>query len=399
LSGCKLTERLYYDDAYLTTFHARVIAREDNGRRLYLDRTAFYPDSGGQPSDLGTINGAAVSDIVDENDRVAHILAEPIAVDDIDGAIDWPRRFDHMQQHTGQHLLSAVIEALFAFKTVSFHLGAVASTIDLATASLSVQQLLEIEARANSVVTENRPVRISYEHAQEAAGLRKASERAGTLRIVSIDGLDRSACGGTHVRATGEIGAVLMRKLEKIRGNVRLEFLCGLRALRRARGDYDALGRVAQVYSCALDEAPQLAAAQQAALVASEKARLKLAAELANLRGHDLYAGVAPQPNGLRVYEARVAGIDDEIRQQAQGYIANPKAAFLAYAPAAILLATSADAGIHAGNALKRLLLEVNGRGGGSAQIAQGSVPDTAALDQVVTDLRALIASAPPERS
>jgi alanyl-tRNA synthetase len=229
-----VTDRLYYTDAYLTAFDAAVVARADGGRRMYLDRTAFYPTSGGQPFDTGRLGGAEVVDVVDEGDRVAHLLASPVEGDRLDGRIDWPRRFDHMQQHTGQHLLSAVIAERFGHATVSVHFGRESSTLDLDTSALPHDQAVEAEALANAVVTENRPVGVSFEAAGATAGLRNASDRQGTLRIVTIEGLDRSACGGTHVRATGEIGAILIRKVERVKQLVRLEFLSGAGGSARA---------------------------------------------------------------------------------------------------------------------------------------------------------------------
>ena len=222
-----MTERLYYHDSYLRDFTAHVVAVSSDGATAYLDRTAFYPTSGGQPFDTGFIAGIAVLDVADEGERIAHRLAAPLSARDVDCSIDWKRRFDHMQQHTGQHLVSAVFEELLGLRTVSFHLGQEISTIDLEAASIESRGVRHVESRANQIVCENRPVIVQFEEAAEARGLRKPSEREGTLRIVSIEGLDRSACGGTHVHATGEIGAILIRKLEKVRQTMRVEFLCG----------------------------------------------------------------------------------------------------------------------------------------------------------------------------
>src|SRR5215469_6918926 len=180
------TERLYYNDCYLQEFAAQVVDRADDGRRVYLDRTAFYPTSGGQPFDLGTIGGIAVKEIVDEEDRIAHVLEAPLAKTEVEGRIDWSRRFDHMQQHTGQHLLSAVLVELYDITTVSFHMGAVTSTIDVATPSLDPKRLERVEERSAQIVWEARPVTISYEDSSADLGLRKASARTGTLRIVAI---------------------------------------------------------------------------------------------------------------------------------------------------------------------------------------------------------------------
>jgi alanyl-tRNA synthetase len=231
-----MTNRIYYTDAYRTEFTAAVIDRADDGKRVYLDETAFYPTSGGQLHDLGTLGGVKVVDVVDEDDRIAHVLSAPLgATTPVRGEIDWTRRHDHMQQHTGQHLLSAVLEDLFGFKTVSVHFGAEYSTLDLDAELVTYQQLVAAEARANETVAEARPVTVTFEDARAAAGLRKDSDREGTLRIVSIEGVDRSACGGTHVRTTAEIGTVLLRSTEKIRKATRVEFVCGARAVRRAR--------------------------------------------------------------------------------------------------------------------------------------------------------------------
>jgi alanyl-tRNA synthetase len=385
-----MTERLYYHDSYLRQFDAQVLESADDGSTVYLDRTAFYPTSGGQPFDLGSIAGIAVRDVVDEGDRIAHLLAAPLAAGSVACSIDWARRFDHMQQHTGQHLISAVCEELFKLRTVSFHLGAESATIDLEGGPVDSRVISAVEARANEIVWENRPVDVTYEDAGSVQGLRKASEREGTLRVVSIHGLDRSACGGTHVRATGEIGAVLLRKLEKIRQSVRVEFLCGGRAVRRARADYEALNRVAQLFSASLDEVPGVVAAQMETARAADKARRKLELDLAAYRGRELYQNTVPGPDGIRRAVRRAtSGSLEELRALAQNFTAQSMAVFVATlaAPPSVLLATSADSGVDAGQKLKAALAAVGGRGGGAARMAQGSVPDGALLDQVVEKL------------
>ncbi|MCW5977230.1 MAG: hypothetical protein KIT09_04095 [Bryobacteraceae bacterium] len=394
-----MTRRLYYDDAYLRTFQARVVGRASDGRDAWLDRTAFYPDSGGQPCDAGEIAGVAVTDVADEGDRIRHRLARPVDADEVECSIDWPRRFDHMQQHSGQHLLSAVLNDLFQAPTLSFHLGRDASTIEIGAASLSPEQLRAAEQRANEIVLENRAVRVAYEEAGEARDLRKPSERQGTLRIVSIDNLDRSACGGTHVRSTGEIGAILIRKLEKIRGNLRLEFLCGGRALRRAQSDYDALSQVARLFSAPFDEVPALVAAQQARLAEADKSAKRLSLELAQLRGRALYFDTFPGPEGVKRVVRRLAAgpIPADVRTEAQSFTAGERAWFAALFddPPSLLLAVSADLGAHAGNLLKAALAQSGGRGGGNARIAQGSVPSRDALNAAWTWLEAALS--PPD--
>jgi alanyl-tRNA synthetase len=385
-----MTQRLYYHDSYLRQFTAHAVECAGGGTTVYLDRTAFYPTSGGQPFDLGSIASIAVRDVVDEGDRIAHVLAAPVPAGPVECSIDWNRRFDHMQQHTGQHLLSAIFEDLFRLRTVSFHLGADSATIDVEGGAVDSRIAAEAEARANEIVWENRAVGVAYEDAATVQGLRKASEREGTLRIVSIEGLDRSACGGTHVRATGEIGAVLLRKVEKVRQTARVEFLCGGRAVRRARADYEGLSRLAQLASVSLDEAPGVIAAQLETARAAEKARRKLEIELAGYEGRELYRDTAAGPDGVRRAVRRAtSGSLDELRALAQNFTAQPKAVFVATLanPPSVLLAASADADVDAGQKLKAALAEAGGRGGGTARMAQGSVPDGGLLEKVVEKL------------
>lgn len=379
-----MTQRLYYDDCYLREFRARVIDSADGGRRVYLDRTAFYPTSGGQPFDLGSIGGAAVREVIDEEERIAHVLESPVA-GDVEARIDWDRRYDHMQQHTGQHLLSAVLIELFDISTVSFHMGAVTSTIDVETADLSAARIEHAEERCAEIVGEARPVAISYEDSSADLGLRKASARSGTLRIVSIDRLDRSACGGTHVRSTAEIGPVLIRKLEKIRGNTRIEFVCGLRAVRRARSDFRTLSEIGRLVSVPSEEAAAVVAAQIEKAKSLEKNCVRMAAELAKREGAELYASTAPDAEGTRRVAQR-GPVDDAMRARAQAFVAGSKAVFLAISenPPSVLLAASADSGVHAGERVKAAVTSAGGRGGGNQTLAQGSVPGVEALDRIV---------------
>jgi alanyl-tRNA synthetase len=311
---------------------------------------------------------------------------------ELEGRIHLARRFDHMQQHTGQHLLSAVLLEMFGAPTVSFHLGAEFSTIDVAPAvagALQPEQLREAERRANQVVFENRPVSISFQHSSQDLGLRKPTEREGEVRIVSIEGLDRSACGGTHVRATGEIGPILLRKLDRIRGNLRIEFLCGGRAVARARADFEALSQIARVFSTPLDEAPGMVEAQREKLQDAEKIRQRLAMELAASSGRALFNDTAPGPDGVRRLLRRVESLSEDLRAEAQSFTAAGPAIFLAATenPPSILLAVAPGGGVHAGNLLKATLAAAGGRGGGAAALAQGSLPSQEALENVIQSL------------
>ena len=386
-----MTVRHYYTDAYRTEFAASVVERAADGTRVYLDETAFYPTSGGQPHDLGTLGGVSVVDVVDEDSRIAHVLASPLGASNerLIGRIDWKRRYDHMQQHTGQHLLSAVFDDLFGAKTVSVHFGPDSSTLDLDAESITREQLLHAESRANELVREARPVHVTFEDASTAQGLRKASDRAGTLRIVSIDGVDRSACGGTHVRSTAEIGPVLVRSSEKVRKTTRVEFLCGTRALSRARRDQEALSAIAASLSSSLDDAPAVVAAQAERLRDAENARKKLEKELSAYRVRERYDAATPDADGIRTIVVRDAPSIDELRALAQAAFALPRVVVIGalVTPPSVLMASSEDSRIDSGKLLKERLSAVGGRGGGSPRLAQGSVPDAAAIDSVVAAL------------
>lgn len=385
-----MTTRLYYTDAYRTRFSATVVERADDGKRVYLDETAFYPTSGGQPHDLGTLNGVAIVDVVDEDDRIAHVLSAPLPDGNaVDGAIDWTRRFDLMQQHTGQHLLSAVFEDLFGFKTVSVHFGAESSTLDLDAELVTRDQMLVAEARANAIVAEARAIVVTFEDARTASGLRKPSDRDGTLRVVSIDAVDRSACGGTHVRTTAEIGAVLLRASERVRKSTRIEFVCGQRAVARARRDYEALTGIATALSAKLDDVSSLVGAQAERLKDAEAGRRKLAQELAAYRARERYGNAEADANGVRRILIRDAATMDDAKAIAQAAFDLSKVVVIAAIakPASVLVAASEDSGCDAGKLLKEALGAVGGRGGGSARLAQGSVPDAPALERAVEQL------------
>jgi len=382
-----MTERLYYNDCYLRDFTARVVETADGGRKVYLDRTAFYPTSGGQPFDIGTLGGIPVRDVIDEEERVAHVLDAPIPAGYVTGELDWTRRFDHMQQHTGQHLLSAVFEELFGMGTVSFHMGAAVSSIDLSAPAVDARQIEKVEERCAEIVAEARPVAITFEDAAADLGLRKASERIGTLRIVSIKDLDRSACGGTHVRSSAEIGPIAIRKTEKIRGTTRVEFVCGFRAIRAARADFRLLSEISRILSAPFEEMPALLSAQIERAKSFEKTCQRLATELAKREGGELYSATDAGTDGIRRVVQRGA-IDEAARVRAQAFVAGGKAVFLMVSddPASVLLAASPDSGVHAGNRVKEAVTTAGGRGGGNQTIAQGSVP-TAALKDVVAAL------------
>ena len=392
LYDASMTERLYYTDAYLRDFDARVVDRANDGRTLYLDRTAFYPTSGGQPFDTGTLAGISVTDVVDEGERIAHVLAAPApATDTVHGAIDWTRRFDHMQQHTGQHLLSALFADRFALETVSVHFGAETSTLDLDTESLSQKTLLAVEQLANAAIAEPHTVTVSFESAATASGLRKPPPREGELRVVTIDALDRSACGGTHVRSTAEIGSILLRGTERVRKTTRVEFICGLRAVRAARADHELVSALALSLGVAPLELVAKTKAQGEELRAAQSARREAASTLDGYRARELFDATPPDMAGhRRIVVRRDSGSVDELRSLAQAVVAIGHARFIGtlHSPPTVVFATSnSPGGVDAGAVLKTQLAHHGGRGGGNARLAQGTVPTLEALEALVATL------------
>lgn len=399
-----MTVRLYYTDARLDRFTAIALAISDDGRRVVLDRTAFYPTSGGQPHDLGTLGGIAIVDVIDEDDRIAHSLAEPIGVPVgamLEGHIDAARRFDHMQQHTGQHLLSAMLADEFGWPTVSVHFGDDTNTVDVACADFDADTLGAIERRANALIVQNHRVTVSFEDAALAIGLRKPSDRDGELRIVTIEGVDRSACGGTHVDFTGEIGALLLRRAEKTKGNTRIEFVCGHRAVARARLDAELLTRTARTLSAAPHDVPGLVDQQVQRLTDADRERKRLAGELARYEAAERWTACIPGRDGVRRIVVSTSGAVKESEPLAQQLVAlgGCAVAVTNAAMGGVLMATAADTEIDAGQRLRAALQAVNGRGGGSPRLAQGAVPDPSQLPAVLKALgfAEALPGAPPE--
>ena len=233
-----MTERLYYQDSYLKEFRAKTLKKIkiDNRPAVILDRTAFYPTSGGQPYDKGIIQDVPVVEVVEEGDEIIHILKEELKEkvnSEVAGKIDWERRFDHMQQHLGQHILSGALMKLWGVETVSFHLGEEVCTLDIAKEKLTEEEAKKAEECANEIIFDNRPVKCYFVEGEEELkrlNLRKVAEKTGKIRIIEVEDFDLSACGGTHCQATGEVGMIKITKWEKRGEKIRLEFICGRRA-------------------------------------------------------------------------------------------------------------------------------------------------------------------------
>jgi alanyl-tRNA synthetase len=402
-----MTDRLYYHDSFLYAFDARVIEsfQREGKHAIVLDRTAFYPTSGGQVHDTGRLvladkREVAVAEVADEEDgRILHFAAEPLAAGTVvQGSIDAARRRDHMQQHSGQHVLSAAFVRLFNMPTVSFHMGAESCTIDLETSGLSPKQMEEAERLANEVVLEDRPVAIRFVPLEEARklGLRKLPpKQTGHLRLIDITDFDLTACGGTHVSSTGQIGAILLRKSEKVKQGVRVEFGCGLRAVAASRKDYQVLIEAAALYSSHIHDVPQQIRKSLEENKSAGKVQHKLLEELAELTAEQMLAGAAVSPRVItHVFTERDAVF---IKLLAQKLTAGKPdvVALLAAASAqpALVFAQSPGEKFNMGQLMKDAMVQLGGRGGGTADMAQGGLPagygDLAKVENILRETAA----------
>jgi alanyl-tRNA synthetase len=413
-----MTKRLYYDNSAAHEFESVVeeslaISPGQNRSGVILRETAFYPTSGGQVYDTGwltveTEDGNSdrlrVSEVADmEDGRIVHYLESPpklpVVGARVSGSIDAARRREHMQQHTGQHVLSAAFIELYQLPTVSFHMGDDYCSIDLDAPSVSLEQIVGAETRANEIVFENRPVRVRYVSRAEAEtlGLRKLPPAdRDELRLIEIADFDLSACGGTHVGASGQIGSILLRKSEKTRQGTRVEFVCGDRTVRMARRDYTALSEAATVFSAKLWDVPEQIRknAEEIRLLRKQKEdALEQLAELVALS--DLNA--QPSKDGrkviVRIFPDRDMGFVKLFAQKvtragtpaialAASTVDPPSLVFAQTAPVHADAAAGKTADM--GALLKQVLSTVGGRGGGSRDFAQGGVPAGSNVEQLL---------------
>jgi len=399
-----MTDRLYYTDAYRRAFAAGVTACAAAGDRfeVTLDATAFYPTSGGQPHDVGELGGRRVLDVVDHDDgRLVHLLDGPLAVGaTVDGAIDWSRRFDHMQQHTGQHVLSAAFERTGQARTESFHLGVATATIDLHR-QVTPAEIAVAAREANRVVWEDREVRVRFVSAEEAAALplRKESGRSGTLRLVEVDDFDLSACGGTHVARSGAIGVIAVTGWEKFKGGTRVEFQCGGRALARLHEWRDALSAANRLLSVSPAELAPAIERLQGENKALARAARGLQEQLAAHLAAELIA--SGERVGDRVVVVRALEGWDAVGLKAVAaavaqHAGTAVAVCSVTAPALVVVARAADVSLDASAVLKALVAQFGGKGGGKPDLAQGGGM-AGEISQIVTAARQLLSSLGPE--
>ena len=376
-----MSKHLYYTDSHLLNFEARVVESGVLNDRPFvvLDESAFYPTTGGQPHDTGSLGDRRVVDVIDRetDDAVMHVLDGPLDVGTrVAATVDWPRRLDHMQQHTGQHLLSAAFVRLFQIPTVSFHLGAELSTIDL-TGTPGPDVIARAEEEANRVVWENRPVSIRFVGPDEAARLplRKEPVRGGTLRLVEVEDFDLSACGGTHVTRTGTVGIIAVQAWERYKGGTRISFACGGRVLAHFRAYREVVAIAVRQLSIQPAELPDAVARLQGETREMRQQARALTGQLATYEA-DVLASGARDAGGMRLVCSVVEGRDaTALKSLAQAIVARPGHVVVLVGgsrPVVVVAARSADATADAAQVVKTLIGRFGGKGGGRPEGAQG---------------------------
>jgi alanyl-tRNA synthetase len=400
-----MSERLYYADSYRTAFDAVVSRVRTDGPTsvVYLDRTAFYPTSGGQPFDVGTLAGHRVVDVhEDEEGDVAHVIEGVVAEGrSVQGIVDWLRRFDHMQQHTGQHVLSAAFVRACHAPTVSFHLGVRTSTIDLAR-DVTAEAIKDAVALANRIVWENHPVSVRFADREEALALplRKEPKREGVLRLVAVDDFDLSACGGTHVARTGEIGAIMPAGWERFKGGLRVEFVCGARALHWSTTLRDTMTASTRLLSVTAEDLPGAIERLQTEHRDARRQIRSLQTRVAAQEAMDLVARGRKMGPVTVVVDALDARDAAGLKTIASAMTADPgriAVLFTNTVPALVVVAVSAGVRADAAMILRDLTGRFGGKGGGSRDLAQGGGLNGATAD-LIAAAGEIVAAALAER-
>jgi alanyl-tRNA synthetase len=375
-----VTERLYYSDSHLIEFEARVVDVSDRvscWTALVLDRTAFYPTGGGQPSDTGTLNGVRVVECIDDGDKgVLHVVqgAAPGRGDVVRGRVDWSRRLDHMQQHTGQHILSQALVTLFNAPTRSFRVLEASCQIDVELNNPTTEVIERAVELANNVIWEDRAIAIRNVTSGEAAELplRKEPAREGDLRLIEIDGFDLTPCGGTHAYRTGEVGMIAVRSWERAKGLTRIEFVAGVRALADYRKANKSAREVAALFSTGRDDAPQVAA-QMVEEHKELNRRIRVLEELAAEGEAEKLLATARDGVVVHTFDGRDA---ESLKKHAHALIATPQTIALLASrdkdTARLVFARSADAAGDMHTLMREACALLDGRGGGKPEIAQG---------------------------
>ncbi len=386
-----MTRHLYDDRPYDTEFQAHVVERRplQNGVAIVLDETLFYPTSGGQPCDLGTIDDVPVLDVIAAEDgTITHVLPRDVAGPVVHGKINWSRRLDHMQQHTGQHILSAAFEQIGA-ATVSFHLGAESATIDLDRPGFSAEEMAQAEQIANRVVLENRPITARFYADEEvrALPLRKPPTKTDHIRIVVVRDFDYSPCGGTHLRATGEVGPIKIRRWERRGQETRVEFLCGWRALRDYAWKHDALMALANIFSVQDREVVTTVTRLAEQAQARQRELETLQNRMLDYEAEELSAA-AITGDSIRLVQRIFADRDiEEVRRLALRLSEKSRHLVLfgvSGDKGRLVLARSADTPGDMAALLKAVSRAFGGGGGGQPHLAQGGGMDASRLEEAL---------------
>jgi alanyl-tRNA synthetase len=376
----QMTKRLYYEDSFRREFTATVlrsIPGQQGAIGVVLDQTCFYPTSGGQPCDLGTLGLQPVHDVAEQDGQVVHWMQGQVPGPSVQGRIDWMRRFDHMQQHTGQHMLSQAFLQVLTAQTVSFHLGAESSTIDLDCANLETSALQSVEDLVNQVVFEDRPISTRFVPRQDLPllELRKLPTVDKEIRIVEVEGFDLSPCGGTHCTRSGEVGPVAIRKWERRGQEARVDFLCGWRLVRDYRWRRDAVNELALAFSVK-DRELEAAVLRLMEEAAEQRRELHhLHEQRLDEEARSLLAS-ASRWNDTRVVSRAFEARDPmQVRKLASLLVENAHTvALLATSgtQARLVFARSADLSVDMAALLKAVSLHFGGGGGGQPHLAQG---------------------------
>jgi alanyl-tRNA synthetase len=400
-----MTEKLYHADQYQHAFTSSVLERLeiDGTPALRLAQTAFYPTSGGQPHDTGTLNGVRVIDVRETDEhRILHLLEQPVADDIVEGRVDWACRFDHMQQHTGQHLLSQACITLCQAETISFHLGDDSSTIDVTLPDMSSSQITDIELLANRCIYENRPVRIHWATQDDLTKfpVRKLPTVAENIRIVEISDFDFSPCGGTHCAYTGEIGIIKISKWENYKGGTRLHFLCGSRALRDYQQKTSLLKQLSEQLTAGERDLPQLVDKLYEENKSLRKDVSHVSEQLLRYEAATLVAECEKQGEVCVLSKLFENRSQNDLKALAAAVLEQTSQTIVLFGSrlegkAALVFSRTKDLSVNMNELMKAACAVIGGRGGGPPHQAQGGGPDVENLAEALQAATALIGSTP----
>lgn len=390
------TAKLYFRDSSLLEFSATVIDAKPSARGdcVVLDQTAFYPSGGGQPNDTGTLGDSRVVDVFeDEGGTIYHVVEQAGSIktgQDVTGIIDRARRLDHLQQHSGQHVLSQAFVQACGAETRSFHLGSQTSTIDIELQSPTSELMRAAEDIANAVVFEDRPMRVHLVNEEEAAHLplRKESAVRGDIRVIEVENFDWSPCGGTHAARTGQIGLIAIRSHERAKQMTRVEFVCGARALADYRLANSTAFAVARLFSAERDSSPELVA-RAIQEGKSTKKRIRELLELAMIAEAPEMLAASADSGGFKIVHAVFEERDfEEVRVLAAKIVQRePSVALLATKDAGaarLVFARSASLSQNMGQLLAEACDSLGGRGGGKPDLAQGGGPNIERVEEAI---------------